>query len=164
MAAWVVRAPIQTLSGVRATALRSSRRLMSTSRSIGATRRLSIGSSDWPPAMAAVVTPLAAERHAGLGHRFRAQIVERRRFHAAAALARRARSTASETRRGVSGVSLKLAPMPRNASATALAIDRRRRDRAAFAETLDAVFGGLRGRHAGGRSAPSGISGAHGTM
>ena len=57
MAAWVVSAPSQRLSGVSVTILRSSSRLMSTRRSISATRRLSIGISDWPPAMAAVVAP-----------------------------------------------------------------------------------------------------------
>src|SRR5580704_17023616 len=51
----------------------------------------------------------------------RADVVEGRGLHAAPSR-RRARSIASDTRRGVSGVSLKLAPIARNASATALAI------------------------------------------
>src|SRR3954447_25507987 len=68
-----------------------------------------------------------AERDACLGDRFRPDIFERRGLHGAGPdvaefLARRARSIASETRRGVSGVSLKLAPMLRNASDTALAM------------------------------------------
>src|SRR5262249_38455127 len=49
-------------------------------------------------------------------------IIELRWLHRVAPLARRARSTASDTRRGVNGVSSKLAPMSRNASATALAM------------------------------------------
>ena len=64
---------------------------------------------------------VARERRAGLGHGLGPDVVEGRGFHAPP-FARRARSTASDTRRGVSGVSLKLAPMLRNASATALAI------------------------------------------
>ena len=94
----------------------------------------------------------AAERDARFGHRLRPDIVERRRLHGrppmfSGSLSRRARSTASETRRGVSGVSLKLAPMLRKASADRIGDRRGRRDRAAFAEALDAVFGGERGRH-----------------
>src|SRR5262245_3657018 len=59
---------------------------------------------------------------AGLGDGFRNCVVEYRRFHGWGFFARRARSIASETRRGVSGVSLKVAPISRNASATALAM------------------------------------------
>src|SRR5580704_5955517 len=57
----------------------------------------------------------------GLSQKPTPDVVEFRRFHALAALAR-ARANSRMTRRGVSGVSLKLAPMPENASATALAI------------------------------------------
>src|SRR5262245_63516633 len=62
------------------------------------------------------------ERCAGLGNGLRGHVVEGCRFHGRRAFARLATSIASETRRGVSGVSLKLAPMSRNASATALAM------------------------------------------
>src|SRR5262249_56716714 len=62
------------------------------------------------------------KRGARLGHIGGTHIVERARFHGALPLAARAFATASDTRRGVSGTSSKLAPMVRNASATALAI------------------------------------------
>ena len=45
------------LPSVVVISLSSSNRLMSTSRSGNATRKLSIGTNDWPPAIAAVVVP-----------------------------------------------------------------------------------------------------------
>src|SRR5262249_45471365 len=62
------------------------------------------------------------QRGARFGHRLGRDVIERRRLHASASRMRRARSIASATRRGASGVSLKLAPISRKASATALAI------------------------------------------
>src|SRR5262249_6366607 len=65
---------------------------------------------------------VGAQQGAGSCGALRKPVVERDRFHRWASFARRARSIASETRRGVSGVSLKVAPISRNASATALAM------------------------------------------
>src|SRR5262249_24050774 len=65
---------------------------------------------------------VCGQQGAGLGDGFRHGVVESRRFHGWPSFARRAASIASETRRGVSGVSLKVAPISRNASATALAM------------------------------------------
>src|SRR5580704_17502642 len=66
------------------------------------------------------IHPLATCR-ASLSSKADIRVGEFRRFHALAALAR-ARANSRITRCGVTGVSLKLAPMPENASATALAI------------------------------------------
>src|SRR5262247_440007 len=65
---------------------------------------------------------IRSQQRAGVGDGFRNCVVEYRRFHGWGFFARRALSIASETRRGVSGVSLKVAPMSRNASEIALAM------------------------------------------
>ncbi len=112
-----VRCPRSRSSGLRA--------LMSTTRSGSATPSASIGISDWPPAIAAVVAPAAGQRRSPrrtvFGRAYsRGRGLHRRRPWPSRSTSRAARARPRRTRSAASVASRWLAPMARrNASATA---------------------------------------------
>ena len=121
-------------SGVCSTRLSSAMPVMSTSRSGCTSRRLSMGPSDWPPAMnltTRIVAPASADRRRKIG---RARVFETDRLHDRAP--RRAAIAVEDAARRHRRDSAISAPQRPQRVVDGVADGGRRRDRAALADAL----------------------------